>query len=371
MTLLAGIPAPTYETSARAFQPEALGVPGGAPGVPPEASPQNIEIALSLLAQADQGAWHRALAGRSDEDQLLRRSRLTTLLKPLAGRLEEEVKGLIALQESFQQEDAINAEERAIGRREAAKRREQERRLLLNNICYLRLEKAPEDLPADQRQWWQWRNEYRLATFEEAVKRFRRGGRLLEVDEDDRRLRKAPRPVPRRNLRREEATRRADFIRKLAELCETAEEVAAGRKKLPDPELDALIARAEEVISSEPFSRLPFSSPPSHSGPRRNAPRAGARPDKGGRNEGGKVAAARPGGPSVEKRARGEGGLNRGQAMPRSGASPVRGERRRPRAGERFGPSGPRRACEAAPCGLPARGTSAGVSPRAGKGRAC
>ena len=250
MTLLAGIPAPTYETSARAFQPEG----GGAPGVPPEASPQNIEIALSLLAQAGKGAWHRALAGRSDEDQLLRRSRLTTLLKPLAGRLEEEVKGLIALQESFAQEDAINAEERAIGRREGAKRREQERRLLLNNICYLRLEKAPEDLPADQRQWWQWRNEYRLATFEEAVKRYRRGGRLLEVDEDDRRLKKAPRPVPRRNMRREEATRRADFIRKLAELCETAEEVAAGRKKLPDPELDSLIARAEELAFGNPLS---------------------------------------------------------------------------------------------------------------------
>ena len=196
------------------------------------------------------------MAGRVDEDQLLRRALLTTLLKPLAGRLEEEVKGLIRLQESFAQEDAINAEERAIGRREGAKRRAEERRLLLNNICYLRLEKAPESLPADQQQYWQWRNEYRLATFEEAVKRFRRGGRLLEVDQDDRRLRKAPRPVPRRNMRREEATRRADFIRKLAELCETAEEVAAGRKKLPDPELDSLIARAEEVISSEPLSAL-------------------------------------------------------------------------------------------------------------------
>ena len=194
------------------------------------------------------------MAGRVDEDQLLRRALLTTLLKPLAGRLEEEVKGLIRLQESFAQEDAINAEERALGRREAAKRRAEERRLLLNNICYLRLEKAPESLPPDQQQFWQWRNEYRLATFEEAVKRFRRGGRLLEVDQDDRRLRKAPRPVPRRNMRREEATRRADFIRKLAELCETAEEVAAGRKTLPDPELDALIERAEGLAFGTPLS---------------------------------------------------------------------------------------------------------------------
>ena len=248
MTLLAGIPAPTYETSARAFQPEGPGVPSG----PPEASPQNIEIALSLLARADNGALRRAMAGRSDEDQRLRQARLTTLLKPLAERLEEEVKGFIALQESFQQEDATNAEERAIGRREAAKRREQERRLLLNNICYLRLERAPEDLPPDQQQFWQWRNEHRLATFEEAVKRFRRGGRLLEVDQDDRRLKKAPRPVLRRNMRREEGVRRAVFIRELANLCETAEAVAAGRKKLPDPELDSLIERIEKFVFGEP-----------------------------------------------------------------------------------------------------------------------
>ena len=164
------------------------------PSGPPEASPQNIELALSLLAQADQGALRRAMANRSDEDQRLRQARLTTLLKPLAARLEEEVKGFISLQESFQQEDAINAEERAIGRREAAKRREQERRLLLNNICYLRLEKAPEGLPPDQQQFWQWRNEHRLATFEEAVKRFRRGGRLLEVDQDDGGSAKHPAP---------------------------------------------------------------------------------------------------------------------------------------------------------------------------------
>ena len=217
-------------------------------------SPESIEGALSLLAKADQGALRRAMAGRSDEDQRLRRARLTTLLKPLAARLEEEVKGLITLQDSFAEEDAINAEERAIGRREAAKRREQERRLLLNNICYLRLEKAPEDLPADQRQWWQWRNEYRLASFEEAVKRYRRGGRLLEVDQDDRRLKKAPRPVPRRNMRREEAARRTTFIRELIQLCETAEEVAAGRKTLPDPELDSLIAKAEELAFGNSLS---------------------------------------------------------------------------------------------------------------------
>ena len=234
MTLLAGKPAPTFETSARAFQPEATGAP----------SPESIEGALSLLAQADQGALRRAMAGRSDEDQRLRRARLTTLLKPLAARLEEEVKGLITLQDSFAEEDAINAEERAIGRREAAKRREQERRLLLNNICYLRLEKAPEDLPPDQHQWWQWRNEHRLASFEEAVKRFRRGGRLLEVDQDDRRLKKAPAPRPRAATCA--AKRPHGALPSSANSWSCArppKKSPAGRKTLPDPELDSLIAK--------------------------------------------------------------------------------------------------------------------------------
>ena len=83
-------------------------------------------------------------AGQADKSAEIRRANLAQLLPHLNDKLEDEVKALLSLQRSIQEEDETNAKERALGRAFNAQRRRDERQLIMFNLELLRLNPMPE-----------------------------------------------------------------------------------------------------------------------------------------------------------------------------------------------------------------------------------
>ena len=101
-----------------------------------------------LLAEAFSNHY-AAEAGKSAE---IRRANLAQLLPHLNDKLEDEVKALLSLQRSIQEEDETNAKERALGRAFNAQRRRDERQLIMFNLELLRLNPTPEGLTDQERK---------------------------------------------------------------------------------------------------------------------------------------------------------------------------------------------------------------------------
>ena len=187
------------------------------------------------------------LATHAEHSQIARRATLAKLLPELNTKLEDEVQGLLSFQRSIQEEDAANAKERALGRTFNAERRREERQLILFNLELLRLSPEPKGLTEQERKHHQDLTTETMNRLSEALANMRTRGKLVEPETFDKKRTVAPR----RNLRREEATRRTELICELTQFCELIEAVVAKRKIVTDDTLEDLIARARAYLSPQ------------------------------------------------------------------------------------------------------------------------
>ena len=213
-----------------------------------ETDPSRI---AEILASVSRGALCRALEREAEETGAemgaARRALLAKFLPQLNLKLEDELKGLISLQKSIQEEDKTNAKERAIGRAFNSERRRFERQLVILNLELLKLKPAPEGLTEAEREQHEI---YQAETMEKlscALDNLRTKGKLVEAE--------PPYPkrtiAPRRNLRREELERRTSLIKELTAFCEVVEGVVAGERIVDDKTMQDLITRARAYLTTE------------------------------------------------------------------------------------------------------------------------
>ena len=186
-------------------------------------------------------------AGQASKSAEIRRANLAQLLPHLNDKLEDEVKALLSLQRSIQEEDETNAKERALGRAFNAQRRRDERQLIMFNLELLRLNPTPEGLTEQELRHHQEITTETMNRLTEALENLRTRGKLVEPETFD----KKQTIAPRRNLRREEAIRRTEMIRELTQFCELVEQVVAGKKIVDDATMAELIDRAQAYLSPD------------------------------------------------------------------------------------------------------------------------
>ena len=217
----------TYETYADTAKGDSLGGGGASCAIPTDAQVQAY------------------LAHHAENAQIFRRATLAKMLPQLNARLEDEVQGLLTFQKSVQDEDAVNAKERALGRAFNAEMRRQERAAMFHHLKMLEPQRAPEG--ADQHTQLRHKYAYERLThkLEEALVRYEHTGRLAKQEPQPRRV-----IPPRRNYRREELARRTALIKELTQFCEVVESVVAGTHIVDDGTLADLITRARSYIGA-------------------------------------------------------------------------------------------------------------------------
>ena len=203
------------------------------------------DLLASLDADTLADAFVAHYADHATHSALARKAVLAKMLPHLNARLEDEAQGLLDFQKSVQDEDAVNAKERALGRAFNAEMRRQERAAMFHHLKLLEPELAPEG--ADQHTKLRHKYAYERLThkLEEALVRYEHTGRLAKQEPQPRRV-----IPPRRNYRREELARRTALIKELTQFCEVVESVVAGTHIVDDGTLADLITRARSYIGA-------------------------------------------------------------------------------------------------------------------------